>query len=241
MFDFSTMPLTPDNARAARNYLGMSQAKAAEESDLPAHKIKRFEAGNYIPDVEFLLALRAFFEGRGYRFPGTPQPGAKARGNGQVFPAGVVGETGENQGVPAVHRPQQSSVHHMRIALADENEMGNILDLIDDNEQRVEELLREPVEFGFFGGLSEESQARHAEALKLMAENGQLFARLFGRKVGGPVDPTVLEGETKPKTHAQLMHKSQADAHLIVAGSREAQMRRKVHQPAKTLLGTLFA
>lgn len=241
MFDFGTMPLTPENARAARNYLGLSQAKAAEESDLPAHKIKRFEAGNYIPDVEFLQDLRAFFEARGYRFPGTPQPGAKAKGSGQVFPAGVLGETAENHGVPAVHRPQQASVHHMRIALTDEDEMGNILDLIDANEQRIEELLQAPVEFGLFGGLSEESQAHHAEALKLMAENGQLFARLFGRAVGGPADSAVLDGQARPETHAQLMHKSQAEAHLIVAGNRDAKVRRQAHKPARTLLGALFA
>jgi len=58
------LALSSDQARAARNYFGWPQAKAAEESGLPLHKIKRFESGNYIPDPEFLESLRAFYERR---------------------------------------------------------------------------------------------------------------------------------------------------------------------------------
>lgn len=206
MFDFSSLPLTPDAARAARNYLGLSQAKAADESGLPSHKIKRFEAGNYIPDEAFLTDLRAFFEGRGYQFQDTLKPGAKAKGNGQVFPSGVIGETVENQGVPRVSSPQRASFHHMRIAITDEATMGRILDLIDENEERAQALLQQPIETGLFGGMTDACQGQHGEAQALLAENGRLFGMLFGRKVGGDPRPGVLEGAERPATHADLMH-----------------------------------
>ena len=244
MIDFKTLPLTPEQSRGARNYLGFTQAKAADESGLPAHKIKRFEAGNYIPDVEFLKDLRAFYEGRDFLFDDTPEPGAKARGDGLVFPAGVVGKTEGNPAAPSGSRPEKAAFHHMRIAITDEGEMGRVLDLIDQNEQRAEALLRKPVKTGVFGiglgGLTEESQASHAEALAVLAENGQLFARLFGRQVGGAPKPDVLQGKAKPETHADLLHQRHADAHLSAAGARDAKARREAHKPAPTLTSALF-
>jgi transcriptional regulator with XRE-family HTH domain len=235
------MPLTPDNARAARNYLGLSQAKAAEESGLPAHKIKRFEAGNYIPDEAFLNDLRSFFERGGYEFPDTQKPGARAKAAGKVFPAGVVGGTEENQGSTEGKRPQKTEVHHMRIAMTDDATIGRIMDVIEENEEAAEQLLQQPVEKGFFGGLTEESQGRHVEALNRLAENGRLFAVLFGRTIGGNPKPEILKGDEQPATHADLLHKRQADANLYaLAADAEARARRKRAKPASTLLGAVF-
>lgn len=239
MFDFSSLPLTPELSRAARNYLGFSQAKAAEDSALPAHKIKRFEAGNYMPDVEFLQALRDFYEQQGYRFE---QPAAKAKGSGDVFPAGVVGDdaTEDHDGVPLKERAKQTSLHHMRIAIRDEEEMGRVLDLIEANEERAEELLRQPVAAGFLDDLSDKSELIHVQAVKLLAENGALWARLFGRKVGGDPAPDVIGGKAKPKTHADLLHRSQATAHGVAVGDREAIARNKQRKAPATLADALF-
>lgn len=221
--DFNDLPLSPELSRAARNYLGFSQAKAAEDSGLPAHKIKRFEAGNYMPDVEFLQALRDFYEQSGYRFE---EPAAKAKGSGAVFPGGVVGDDdGENQ--PVASRPQKTAVHHMRIAIRDEDEMGRVLDLIEANEEKVESLLKQPVGAGFLDAFNEKSELTHVEALKLLAENGAMWARLFGRDLGGKPDDKVLTGCTKPKTHADLLHRSQATAHRAVKGDKAAIAQRK--------------
>jgi len=236
MFDFTTMPLTPEDLRGARNYLGLSQAKAAEESGLPAHKIKRFELGNYIPDVKFLTELRAFLEERGYQFQGTQKPGAKARETGQVFPAGVVGETVENQGVPGRSSLQRAAFHHMRIAITNEAEMGRMLDLIEHNEEHAAELLRRPIGLGLFGGLSDETRAGHAQALSLLAENGAMFARLFGRDLGGKPSPAVLDGSKRPETLAELLHRAHADVHRAIAGDREARERKKSKSLADSVL-----
>ncbi len=244
MIDFSTLPITPDNARAARNYLGMSQAKAADESGLPAHKIKRFEAGNYIPDEPFMLELREFYESRGYEFQDTPKPGAKAKAAGQVLPDGLLGGTAENQGKTGWRHREQTTVHHMRIAVHDEDQMGRIMDLIDENEQAAQGLLQKPIEPGFFGGLSDQCEARHGEALALLAENGRLFARLFGRSIGGDPRPELLDGQEKPKTHADLLHRQQADAHLYaIDGSRDAHVRKqaKAKKPARSLHEAVFS
>jgi len=236
MFDFAKLPISPDNARAARNYLGFSQSRAAEESGLQSHKIKRFEAGNYIPDEAFLHDLRAFFEGRGYEFQDTQKPGAKAKQTGQVFPAGVVGETAENQGAPRVPGPQRTSFHHMRIAITDDREMGELLDMIEVNEERVNELLGKPVKTDFFGGLTDDTCAGHAQAVSLLAENGAMFARLFGRELGGKPADAVLDGSQKPSTRAELLHRAHAEMHRAAAGDRIAKGRKKAETAPTSIL-----
>lgn len=230
------LPLTSDQARAVRNYFGLSQTQAAEESGLPLHKWKRFEAGNYIPDVEFVQALRDFFENRGYKFDDTPEPGAKAKKTGAVFPAGVVGETEENRGSSKGNRPEKASFHHMRIAITDDAEMGRVLDLIEENEDKVAELLRQPVETAFLGGLSNKSEAIHNEAIKRLAENGTLFSKLFGRDVGGAPAPDFASDEKKPGTHAEYLHHTQADALLAASGDAGAKERLKARKPVVTSL-----
>lgn len=239
--NFSDLALSSDQARAARNYFGWPQAKAAEESGLPIHKIKRFESGNYIPDAEFLEALRAFYEKRGYQFSDTPAPGDSAKRNGQVFPGGVVGDVTSPATEAKNYRERTSAaqVHHMRIALQDEGEMGRVLDLIEENEERVAELLRNPVKPGAFYGLADETEAAHAEAVRLLAENGMLFAKLFGRDIGGQPKPDTLQRAAKPSTTGELLHTLHADAHLAVAGDTEAKDRRKARKPATSVTQAL--
>jgi transcriptional regulator with XRE-family HTH domain len=238
VFDFSSLPLRAEQARAARNYLGFSQAKAAEESGLPVNKIKRFEAGNYIPDHDFLNELRGFYEKRDYQFEDTPAPGAKAKTSGQVFPAGVVGDGTEPQGETKPYRERKGAaqVHHMRIALQDSDEMGRVLDLIEENEDRAAELLRKPIKSGFLEALSDETKAQHAEAVRLLAENGALFAKLFGRDIGGkPKDAMLKDSKAKPATVGDLLHKLHADAHLTAKGDMDAKDRRKARKPASSI------
>jgi len=236
------LPLSSDAARAARNYFGWPQSRAAEESGLPINKIKRFEAGNYIPDTEFLQALRAFYEKRGYHFEDTPAPGESAKRNGEVFPDGVVGgsDAPDTKARNYRDRTGAAKVHHMRIAVQDDGVMGRTLDLIEENEERIDALLRNKVKPGLFSDVSEETQAHHAEAVRLLAENGAMFARLFGRDIGGkPTAESLKAGKVKPTTTRDLLHGMQADAHLAVAGDVEAKERRKARKPASSIAQAL--
>lgn len=236
MITFDSLPLAPKASRAARAHLGLSQKKAAEESGLDINTIKRFEVGNYVPKTDFLEKFRSFVEGQGYQFSDAVKPGTRAKETGIVFPAAVVGEPSENQGSPSDNRFMAASFHHMRIALTDETEMGHVLDMIEDNEEKAQELLRRPIETGLFGGFTDNTDTRHAEAMRYLAENGTLFAKLFGRAIGGRPASDVLDGsKSKLGTHAELMHSVQADAHLAAAGNNDAKERRRARKPAESL------
>ena len=225
--NFDALPISADQARAARNYFAWSQVKAAEASGLPLNTIKRLETGNYVPDEGFLSKLRAFYERSGYPFDDTPKPGAGAVKAGQVFPAGVVAAAANGTGAQTPGRPTLTAFHHIRIAITDEREMGELLDMIDANEDKASAILRQPVEEGFFGGINEATERRHAQIVRILSDNGTMFAKLFGRDIGGKPTADVLKGTKKPATGADLLHKVQADIHLASSGNADAKARQK--------------
>ena len=243
MIDFSELALSPNESRAARNFLGLSQAQAATQSKLPAYKIKRFESGNYVPDALFLEELREFFEEHGYQFHDEDAPGAKAKARGDVFSAGVVGETdestGETDGSPhGTHaRAQSANVQYMRISpeLAP-SQIDRILECIDDNETTVSAESSRAVVTGFLSDSpSGLSQAQAVAAMRRLAENGLLHAKLLGRDVL-PISAD-LAGATSASTVGGLLQIALGDMHRsVVDGDKEAQARRKGRaEPTKSL------
>lgn len=241
MIDFSTLPMTPDSARAARNYFGLTQQQAADASSLQAHKIKRFEIGNHIPDTKFLEDLRGFYEGKGYAFPDTTKPGAKAKESGKVFPAGVVRTENDENAETAVGKHLKSTVQHIRIdpSLSDD-EIGNILDHIERNEERVTSILSKTVDSGLFGGFSDLSEANHGQTLRLLAENGTLTAKLLGRSLVAAPSPELLGGKKKPQTHAELLAHTQAHMHGAIQGEKEAKLKQSAGKTPQTLTEAIF-
>ena len=238
--DFSNYPLSPNQSRAARNYLGLSQAQAAEQSNLPGHKLKRFETGNYVPDTQFLQDLRDFFEQNGYSFHDEETPGAKAKSRGDVFPAGVVGKTAgsheetdgspsENQGKP--QRPVASQLHHIRIdPTLDNDQIDAIFDCIEDNEKAITSLLDRKLSRGilFYDALDEKSQALQVAAQRRLAENGLLFALLLGRAPVAVPEGSPIKLAKDAKTHGELLQASMADVQrAVVHGDKDAHARRK--------------
>lgn len=208
--NFQGLPLEPNASRAARNFLGLSQAQAAEQSELPAHKIKRFETGNYVPDTKFLQDLRDFFEGQGYNFHDENSPGAKAKADGDVFHSGVIGETASSLGETGSYhsmepgklpRPEKANLQFMRISPSMENDkIDRVFDCIEENESAISSGLEKPITTGFLAeGPSSQSQAQAIALLRRLAENGLLYARLMGRDLLPVVDPS----EAPPKVTVQ--------------------------------------
>lgn len=263
--DFTDLALSPNESRAARNFLGLSQAQAAAQSDLPAHKLKRFETGNYVPDNEFLENLREFFEGQGYNFNDEKTPGAKARASGDIFPAGVIGRsagsTGETDGSTAVEpgklpRPQEANLQFMRIApTLESDQIDRVFDCIEGNESAISEGLERPTTTGFLAdGPSALSQAQAIALLRRLAENGLLYARLMGRDILPLVRPAddaqksaksamgglfgsspVVSGTWK--TIGELLEAAMGDVQrAVIDGDKNAQARRKARaEPTEVL------
>ena len=240
MIDFSELALSPNESRAARNFLGLSQAQAAEQSNLPAHKLKRFETGNYVPDSQFLADLREFFEEQGYNFHDENAPGAKAKARGDVFPAGVVGEsgssngktTGSPSGAPGkLQRPQTANLQFMRITPdLESDQIDRVFDCIEGNEANILTYAGQAIETGFLSDMpTASSQAAAICMLRRLAENGLLYARLMGRELL-PAGETggATKNASGAKTVGDLLTVAMADVQLaVIDGDKEAQARRK--------------
>jgi hypothetical protein len=236
MIDFSELALSPNESRAARNFLGLSQAQAAEQSNLPAHKLKRFETGNYVPDSQFVQELRDFFEGQGYNFHDEDAPGAKAKARGDVFPAGVIGETGSST-VGNQPRAQSANLQFMRIHPSLGNEqIDRILERIEDNERDTKDMAAAPVSTGFLSeSPNAQSQAQAISALRKLAENGLLHAKLLGRD--------VITGAQKasPDTIGDLIQMATGDAlRAVIDDDKEAQARLKSREEPTEVLQALI-
>jgi transcriptional regulator with XRE-family HTH domain len=247
--DFSSLPLSPNQSRAGRNYLGLSQTQAAERSGLQGHKLKRFESGTYVPDTPFLQELRDFFEQNGYSFHDEETPGAKAKSRGDVFPAGVVGKTAssteetdgfpsENQGKP--QRPVASQLHHIRIdPTLNNDQIDAIFDCIEDNESAVAALLDRKLSRGmlFSESLDAKGQALQVAAQRRLAENGLLFALLLGRAPVAVPEGDSIKLAKDAKTHGELLQASMADVQrAVVHGDKDAHARRKDRsEPAEVM------
>lgn len=266
--DFSALPISPNESRAARNFLGHSQAQTAAKSNLGVHKIKRFETGSYVPDTQFVQDLRDFFESEGFNFNDERTPGAKARANGDVFNAGVLGETTgsieETDGFPLVEpgklpRPEKANLQFMRISpVLGSDQIDRVFSCIEDNETALLEVSGKPIVTGFLeSSPSAQSQALAVSMLRRLAENGLLYARLMGRDL---LPVVVPEGPLKDadaprrvglfsvstpvagnwKTVGELMNAAMADVQLaFVDGDKPAQARRKARIEPKEVLQAL--
>lgn len=234
--DFSGLALSPNESRAARNFLGLSQAQASEQSNLPAHKLKRFETGNYVPDSQFIQELREFFESQGYSFHDEDTPGAKAKSRGDVFPAGVVGKTissteetsGSTSEKPGkLQRPQTTPLQYMRITpRLESDQVDRVFDCIEANETAITEAADQKISCAFLSDSPDSgTQAKAVAMLRYLAENGVLYARLMGRELL-PVDQTI--SNSTAKTVGDLLSLAMTDLQrAVVDGDKEAQTRRK--------------
>lgn len=243
MIDFSDLALAPEQSRAARNYLGYSQAQAATKAGLPVHKLKRFESGNYVPDSAFLDELRAFYEGEGFDFNDAESPGAKAKARGDVVPAGIVGKTassigkadGETEEKPA--RTLSKQLQLMRITPdLKGDQIDRILERIDENEAAVEAALDDQVSRGFLSEAPDAAtQAKAITAIRRLAENGLLHARLLGR------DPLAMDerepGDGKHRVIGDLLASAFGDFDsAVVHGDKKAQARLKERREPQEVL-----
>jgi transcriptional regulator with XRE-family HTH domain len=250
IIDFSELALAPNESRAARNFLGLSQAQVASQSDLPAHKLKRFESGNYVPDAQFLDDLRSFYEEQGYDFRDEESPGAKAKARGDVVPAGVVGKTdgsigknhgssSENQGKPK--RSFEANLQFMRInPELEQAQIDGILDCIEDNEQALQSDFESPVVRGFLSEEpNEQTKAMAIACLRRLAENGLMHAKLLGRELL----PQPVEGAAvaSAKTVGELLQLAFQQTHLAVLNRDPAALKeRKARKPPTEVLEALM-
>jgi transcriptional regulator with XRE-family HTH domain len=186
------LPISPEQSRAARFHLGLSQTEVIKQSELPGHKLKNFETGRFIPDMKFLQSLADFYTSKGVDLTDVSDED-EAKGDPKTPPAPA--KPGSNK-VAFVQRPCFYVSDTISPELLDQ-----CLERMHANDQRIAEILKKDLRSGMLGGYSQETEKEHQELFGAMAE-GYLIFRLLQ---GTPIVPAVDGGAIDPKSHADLL------------------------------------
>lgn len=177
----SKLPVTAEQSRASRFQLGLTQANVIEQSELPGHKLKNFETGRFVPDMAFLQSLRGFYESKGINFDeGESKTAVTSPDLGMFMPQPP------NRFVVDSSLPQ--------------DQVDFILAQMDNNDERIADLMHKSIQEGLFSKYSEETDSDTKMLFGLMAENYLLFRALQGRNILAP-----LPEKEDPETQADLI------------------------------------
>lgn len=203
----AVQPITASQSRASRFQLGLTQADVITQSSLPGHKLKQFESGRFVPDMQFLQQLADFYTGLGVDLsaavvsdPATPAPAPAAA------PAPVAKPGAEMVRPAPVHRPHFYVSDSVTPDLLDQ-----CLERMHANDERINEILSKGLKEGLFGGFTEQTQQEHQELFGAMAEGYLIFRLLQGNPLVQPVD-----GKVSAKTHAELLGQFYAKSPVVI-------------------------
>ncbi len=185
-----TVPITPAEAKWARQQLGLSQKQAcerAEEGDysFSLSRLKAFEAGYYRPSEEFAKDLLEYFKGEGVDFADFAPP--------------IVKEPNPDAKSVQVARGKRTCFY-LSSSLTDE-EADQWFEKIESNQERIRELCEESYSANWRGDPDERTQENQHELLNLLALDSLMLRTLIG---ANPVEPRALGGR-KVRTVSDLL------------------------------------
>lgn len=173
--------LTPDLSKAARRELTLTQSNVIAETGIQAYKLKQFEAGRFRPDMASMKKLIDFYESQGIDFDQLKAHAAT------TMPA-VASETLTQRGLTPNAKPG-----FMISDDIEQDKVDLVLDRMEENDQRVFELIAQEHTTALFGGVSDSSDKAMRELFGRLAENHILFRFLLGKGL-------ITEVEGKPNT-----------------------------------------
>jgi transcriptional regulator with XRE-family HTH domain len=176
------LPITKEQSKAARFQLGLSQSELITQSELPGHKLKNFESGRYVPDMEFLEKLRDFYVAKGVDLSASAPPDTP-----------VVGTSDD---APAPHHACFLVSETVSPQLLDQ-----CLERMHANDKRIASILKKPLSTGFFGDYTEETTKLHQELFGALAEGYLIFRLLQGTPIVAPAEGEAVD----PKSHSDLL------------------------------------
>lgn len=211
------MAITADQLRRARRALGVTQAKLAEDTGVNATLIKHFETYRLsaLPDSA-QTALQSYLDANGVdlsQFAG--QSDADSQTANVAKPGSAV-----VQPIPRAALLPQRLGFLVSNSLSDD-EIEELLQKMDDNDERIYELVRTETQRGLFGGPTDQTIDDNRELFALLAENYLIFRHLQGRNLFEQIDQGA-----DAETHGHLLQsqfvKSSIAPKLLPASADDA-------------------
>lgn len=190
------MAITADQLRRARRALGVTQAKLAEDTGVNATLIKHFETYRLsaLPDSA-QTALQSYLDANGVDLS---QFAGQSDADSQTATAAKPGSA-VVQPIPRAALLPQRLGFLVSNSLSDD-EIEELLQKMDDNDERIYELVRTETQRGLFGGPTDQTIDDNRELFALLAENYLIFRHLQGRNLFEQIDRSA-----DAETHGHLL------------------------------------
>ena len=197
--DTKPATLTPNLSKMARRELGLSQNDVIKATGIKAYALKFFEAERISRmDMGDAAKLTAFYEEQGVNLVELADHISQ-----RIAIASAMGTTAPLQdGFTYTPRPGFMISDQLAPELVDK-----LMERMEANDDRIGELTGAAFQAGFFGGISDETEAKARELVATLAENHLIFRFLQGRNI---IAPTRDEPKTLGNYLAQWMRESPA-------------------------------
>ena len=218
----NSVPLTPELSKRARRELAMSQNDIIKATGVQAYKVKQWEGRGLSIDLADTRKLSDFYEARGINLAELADHISREGSAGREGPADKPPETR-----PARAPLQDGFTYSPRpgFFLSDQlapSVVNSLMERMEQNDERIAELVGEAFKTsGFFGSISEDTEAKARELVGTLAENHVIFRALQGRNI-------VSTNRDQPKTLGDYLGKMmQASPVLPLIATYENQARQQ--------------
>ena len=189
--------LTPDLSKRARRELALSQTDVIKAAGVQGYKLKQWEARGMSIELADLRKLTDFYTAQGVDLADLAEHVGRGNVAGREAQADNAAEVRPalQDGFTYAPRPGFIISDQLTPQLVD-----TLMERMEANDDRIAALTAETFKPGFFGDLSEDTEAKARELVGTLAENHVIFRFLQGRNI-------VSTGRDEPKTLGDYLGK----------------------------------
>jgi len=220
-----TSPLTPELSKAARRELGLSQADVIAATGIQAYKLKQWEGRGLTIELADIRKLTDFFEIQGISIAELADHHAGKLGTREAANADDATRGLRLLQAGFTYNPRPGFVISGQL---ETEVVDSLMERMEANDDRVAGLIGEAFKTGFFGDLSEDTEAKARELIANLAENHVSFRALQGRNI-------VSVGRDEPRTIGEYLGKMFEGSPILpmVAGPAKALTTSTLPNPAE--------
>lgn len=193
--------LTPDLSKRARRELGLSQADVIKATGIQAYKLKQWEGRGLSIELADVRKLTDFYQSEGVDIAELIEHVSRS-----VAPSGRIEGHAQpkelQEGFTYTPRPGFMISDKLSAEMVDQ-----LMERMEANDDKIAALTGEAVKAGFFGSISDETEAKATALIGALAENHIIFRFLQGRNI---ITPTSDEPRILGNYLAKLMADSPA-------------------------------
>ena len=192
------VPFAPDLSKRARRELGLSQNDVIKATGIQAYKLKQWEGRGLTIELADIRKLTDFYESKGIDIAELAEHVRLTSGAGREGSANKAAEARPALPDGFTYNPRPGFIISDQLA---PELVDSLMERMEANDERIAALIGEAFKTGgFFGDVTDDTEAKARELIGTMAENHVIFRALQGRNI-------VSVARDEPKTLGDYLGK----------------------------------